>query len=58
MSQTKHSFEVRGKSKKNFNLFVTTREYLICSVNKGFMFNISDFVIVVAYCWSCVWDFL
>ncbi len=36
MSQTKHSFEVRGKS-KTFYLFVTTRVCLIHSVNKSFM---------------------
>ncbi len=46
MSQTKHSFEVRGKS-KTFYLFVTTRVCLIHSVNKSCMFNISYFVIVV-----------
>ncbi len=45
MSQTKHKFEVRGKS-KNF-LFVTTQVCLIHSVNKSFMFNISYFVIVL-----------
>ncbi len=44
MSQTKHSFEVRGKSKKKI---VKTRLCLIHSVNKSFMFNISYFVIVL-----------
>ncbi len=45
MSQTKHSFVVRGKS--IFFIYVTTLAYIICMVNKSFMFNISGFVIVV-----------
>ncbi len=39
MSQTKHSFEVRGKSKNL--LFICYNAGLIRSVNKSFMFNIS-----------------
>ncbi len=46
MSQTKHLFEVRGKS-KNLYLLVTTQVCLILSVNKSFLFNISYFVIVL-----------
>ncbi len=46
MSQTKYSFEVRGKSKNL--LFICYNEgILIHSVNKSFMFNISYFVIVL-----------
>ncbi len=46
MSQTKHSFEVRGKS-QNLLFICYNAVYLIRSVNKSFMFNISGFVIVV-----------
>ncbi len=45
MSQTKHSFVVRGKY--IFFIYVTTLAYIICMVNKSFMFNLSGFVIVV-----------
>ncbi len=45
MSQTKHSFEVRGKSQNL--LFICYNAGLIHSVNKSFMFNISYFVIVL-----------
>ncbi len=46
MSQTKHSFEVRGKS-KNILFICYNAVCLIHSVNKSFMFNISYVVIVL-----------
>ncbi len=46
MSQTKHSFEVRGKS-KNLLFICYNAGMSIHSVNKSFMFNISYFVIVL-----------